>query len=158
MISENLPGKGSTFYFTLQLEVVKDHINEVDPPSTLTIPVPITPSKMSIDNIPPRNLSILFALIVIEHIITRGASLAFSGSYTAPLIVIDILIVEDNVLNQKVLNMMLVKLGHSVTLANSGSDALALLAENKKRFDIILMDIMMPIMDGLQTTREVCGW
>lgn len=96
-------------------------------------------------------------LIVIEHIITRGASLAFSGSYTAPLIVIDILIVEDNVLNQKVLNMMLVKLGHSVTLANSGSDALALLAENKKRFDIILMDIMMPIMDGLQTTREVCG-
>lgn len=60
VISENLPGKGSTFYFTLQLEVVKDHINEVDPPSTLTIPVPITPSKMSIDNIPPRNLSILF--------------------------------------------------------------------------------------------------
>ncbi|MBL4798501.1 MAG: response regulator [Oleispira sp.] len=62
-----------------------------------------------------------------------------------------ILLVEDNIVNQKVTLKLLQKLGLQVVVANNGQDALALC--NKEVFDIILMDIQMPIMDGIQATE-----
>ncbi len=67
-----------------------------------------------------------------------------------PLLPLDILLVEDSLVNQKLATLLLKKHGHGVTLANNGREALAQLAE--KRFDVVLMDVEMPEMDGLEAT------
>jgi PAS domain S-box-containing protein len=64
-----------------------------------------------------------------------------------------ILIVEDNKVNQRLLAAILKKLGHRVTVAGSGQEALDLLGSES--FDIVLMDIQMPEMDGVETTRQI---
>ncbi|MDP5120582.1 MAG: ATP-binding protein, partial [Spirosomaceae bacterium] len=63
-----------------------------------------------------------------------------------------ILLVDDNAINRKVASEILLKAGCSVITASSGSEAVALKPDNSK-FDIILMDIQMPEMDGLETTK-----
>jgi signal transduction histidine kinase/CheY-like chemotaxis protein len=64
-----------------------------------------------------------------------------------------ILLAEDNPVNQKVALRMLEQMGHSVEVAENGSEALE--AVKKGRFDLIFMDVQMPFMDGLQTTRKI---
>jgi two-component system sensor histidine kinase/response regulator len=64
-----------------------------------------------------------------------------------------ILIAEDNAVNQTVATRLLAKLGHSFKLAHNGEEALALLS--KHSFDLVLMDIQMPEMDGLTATRKI---
>ncbi|MCG8565857.1 MAG: response regulator [Desulfobacterales bacterium] len=64
-----------------------------------------------------------------------------------------VLLVEDNELNQKLTSAMLKKLGHWVTTANDGRQALE--AYEKDPFDIIFMDIQMPVMDGLAASRSI---
>jgi CheY-like chemotaxis protein len=64
-----------------------------------------------------------------------------------------ILLAEDNVVNQKVALAMLGKMGHHVTLANNGLEAL----EEWRRddFELILMDVQMPEMNGLEATAQI---
>ncbi|MCC5835647.1 MAG: response regulator [Opitutales bacterium] len=64
-----------------------------------------------------------------------------------------ILLVEDNLVNQRVAQMILQKLGLQVSIASNGEQALQLLG--KESFDLVLMDIQMPGMDGLDTTRAI---
>ncbi|ARN76085.1 response regulator [Oceanicoccus sagamiensis] len=64
-----------------------------------------------------------------------------------------VLVVEDNSVNAKVLGKIICKFGAEFTIVNSGNEALLLL-ENKV-FDLILMDLQMPIMDGVTTTRWI---
>lgn len=64
-----------------------------------------------------------------------------------------ILLVEDNYTNQLVAKLMLEKLGCRVTLANNGEEALALY--QNQNFDLILMDVQMPVMDGLNATKKI---
>ena len=61
-----------------------------------------------------------------------------------------ILLIEDRLMNQKMTTLMLEKKGHRVTAARNGKEALEIL--EKKRFDLIFMDINMPEMDGFETT------
>jgi two-component system, sensor histidine kinase len=75
-----------------------------------------------------------------------------SPSDTQDLSKLDALIVEDNRINQKVLKGMLQNLGMSSEIAINGEEALAVLAQ--KKFDIIFMDLQMPVMDGLQASRN----
>ncbi|MBY5967366.1 ATP-binding protein [Halomonas denitrificans] len=65
----------------------------------------------------------------------------------------DLLVVEDNLVNQEVAMAMLERLGCAATLAASGKEALALCGE--RRFDLILMDIQMPDLDGREVTRRL---
>jgi two-component system, sensor histidine kinase and response regulator len=66
---------------------------------------------------------------------------------------LDVLVVEDNLVNQVVTKRMLESNGHRVTVADNGKKALTAL--DGHAFDIILMDMHMPEMDGLETTREI---
>ncbi len=63
------------------------------------------------------------------------------------------LLVEDNEINQQVASELLIRIGIKVTIASHGQECLDLLTT--QAFDLILMDLQMPIMDGLTATREI---
>ena len=64
-----------------------------------------------------------------------------------------VLLAEDNVVNQKLAKRLLEKMGHSVTLATNGNDAVDAYAGG--RFDLILMDVQMPEMNGFEATERI---
>lgn len=66
---------------------------------------------------------------------------------------LNILLVEDNLLNQRIVTFSLKKYDHLVMIAQNGAEALEMFREHK--FDLILMDIMMPVMDGLEATVKI---
>ena len=65
----------------------------------------------------------------------------------------DLLLVEDNMINQRVAVRLLENWDHKVTVAANGREALAVLAV--RDFDAILMDVQMPVMDGLEATHQI---
>ncbi|WP_334839065.1 hybrid sensor histidine kinase/response regulator [Nostoc sp.] len=67
-----------------------------------------------------------------------------------------ILLTEDNLVNQKIALKQLQSLGYSADVANNGKEALHLL--EKIPYDLILMDCQMPILDGLETTKQIHRW
>ena len=64
-----------------------------------------------------------------------------------------VLLVEDNAINQQVAQEMLANVGLLVTIANHGAAAIQMLEQS--HFDVILMDMQMPVMDGYATTRHI---
>jgi len=78
--------------------------------------------------------------------------LAGHGEPDQPVKDLRILVVDDNEVNRDVASMMLEK-DHRVTTAANGLEALAALGD--QRFDLILMDVQMPLMDGLTTTKII---
>lgn len=76
-----------------------------------------------------------------------------SPTVVAPSGPMNVLVVEDNATNRIVLQEMLVSMGHSVTLAEDGGTGMA--AARARHFDVILMDISMPLMDGLTATTLI---
>jgi CheY-like chemotaxis protein len=125
---ESRPGEGSRFLFELLLDR------------------PSGSETRSRDSTPPdrsRNMPIL----VVDHNetqknVSRAASVSLS-----------VLLVEDTPANQKVVTSVLSKRGHAVTIAHNGREAVELF--RKHTFDVVLMDIQMPIMDGFQATAAI---
>jgi CheY-like chemotaxis protein len=66
---------------------------------------------------------------------------------------LNILLAEDNPINQKIALIFLRKLGHNADLANNGQDVL--LALECRTYDLVLMDIQMPEMDGIEATKMI---
>lgn len=74
-----------------------------------------------------------------------------------PLAGLRLLVAEDNLLNQQIAQELLVSQGAQVTLAEDGHQAIAAFGcpADPDRFDLVLMDMQMPVMDGLTATREL---
>lgn len=64
-----------------------------------------------------------------------------------------ILLVEDNPVNQTVASRMLERAGHSVTVVNNGREAFEILEDGQ--FDVVLMDVQMPVMGGIEATQAI---
>jgi CheY-like chemotaxis protein len=64
-----------------------------------------------------------------------------------------VLLVEDNLLNQRLLNINLSKLECVVTVANNGLEGVE--SFKKQKFNVVLMDLMMPVMDGFEASKEI---
>jgi PAS domain S-box-containing protein len=71
----------------------------------------------------------------------------------APQTILSVLVAEDNAVNQLLATRLLEKRGHRVVMTSNGREALEALA--KERFDLVIMDVQMPGMDGLQATHSL---
>nr|WP_086938204.1 ATP-binding protein [Thaumasiovibrio occultus] len=66
-----------------------------------------------------------------------------------------VLVVEDNIVNQKVVSINLKQLGYDFEIANNGAEALEIFKQHHQKTGLILMDCMMPIMDGFEATTAI---
>lgn len=109
--------------------------------------------KIWIENNPPQGTIFLFTVQLIKH--QNGIDLPqkCSSPKILPKKTVEILLVEDNEINIKVANKFLTRMNFNITTARNGLKALEIL--NQKKFDLILMDIEMPEMDGLETTLHI---
>jgi PAS domain S-box-containing protein len=116
-------------------------------------------------------VALMGGAITVESAVGRGSAFSFTAPFACrpalprsarrelpaaaepPLRSLRILLAEDNVINQKVASRMLQQSGHAVTIAPNGRVALDLLA--RERFDVVLMDVQMPEMDGFEAARAV---
>ncbi|CAO3687677.1 unnamed protein product [Umbelopsis vinacea] len=110
--------------------------------------------KMSIDlsiasyvNAPASLLDLATSMLVA---LESNAALQGDSSTSIPL---SILLAEDNIVNQKIATRILEKFGHRCEIVSNGK--LAVEAFQNKRFDLILMDVQMPIMGGFEATQKI---
>jgi CheY-like chemotaxis protein len=72
---------------------------------------------------------------------------------TAPIRSVKVLLAEDNVVNQRVAVGLLTRRGHTVTVVSHGRDAID--AMERDTFDLVLMDVQMPVLDGFEATAAI---
>ena len=78
---------------------------------------------------------------------------AVNSSGFSPRRSLKVLVAEDNLINQRVVVGLLTQLGHTGVVVGDGDKALKCLS--KLKFDAVLMDVMMPLMDGLEALAEI---
>ena len=132
--SESVEGKGSCFWFELPLERTTEE-PEPEPGVALSTEVPPAPSGCATPEpiAPP---------------LTAATGAAQDEDAPAR-----VLLVEDNKINQKLALALLTRMGQTVDVAENGIEAVA--AAGQRRYALILMDMQMPLMDGLAATREI---
>jgi signal transduction histidine kinase/NO-binding membrane sensor protein with MHYT domain/ActR/RegA family two-component response regulator len=135
---DSVPGQGSCFWFELPLPVSAEPVAEpAAAPSLSATPLPVAPVPAPAAPAPG-----------VEPVAQQGAA-DLPASSEGPLL----LLVEDNKINQMVAVSHLERLGWRVDLAENGVQAVE--AANRKRYGLILMDIQMPEMDGVEATRHI---
>ena len=71
---------------------------------------------------------------------------------------VTILVAEDNLMSQKLVQMMFAKWGYDVEIAENGIEVVGKYTRQPDKFDMIFMDVQMPEMDGLAATKEIRRW
>ncbi len=94
-----------------------------------------------------------FKSIIPEQSADQKTNVQREGKGNLPEKKLRILYAEDKITTQKIVKLMLNSMGHEVTLVNNGKEALE--ANDPAQFDVILMDIQMPVMDGITATRKL---
>jgi CheY-like chemotaxis protein len=84
------------------------------------------------------------------HLLTRH-------SLKEAVLPLDILVVEDNSINQQLMSKLLEKAGHRAVLSPNGLDAVQRIRSGQ-RYDLVLMDVQMPVMGGLEATTVIRQW
>ncbi len=140
---ESQPGVGSTFHFTLQVDPVLSAANETQTQGfahTAALAMPVT-AIVGHGERPDAGSD-------------TAAGTVLSHNDVAPVAGqrLHVLLVEDNPINQKLALALLHRWGYRVQVAANGQLALDALSETG--FDVVLMDMSMPVMDGLEATRR----
>jgi signal transduction histidine kinase/CheY-like chemotaxis protein len=108
---------------------------------------------------PVMRVALFEAIIKVLRPEERAVTKAHAHGLPQPVRKLRILLTEDSAVNQKLATKVLEKDGHQVVLATNGAEALDALAINE--FDLVLMDVQMPVMDGYDATRAIrareCG-
>jgi CheY-like chemotaxis protein len=86
----------------------------------------------------------------VGDVVVAPARAAFDPASVTPL---RVLVAEDVAVNRELLGEVLGRHGHAVTFAANGAEAVAVVA--RERFDAVLMDVQMPVMDGMEATRLI---
>jgi PAS domain S-box-containing protein len=84
----------------------------------------------------------------------RPPDYPLTTAHTTPSSSLRILVAEDNPINQKVVLKLLERLGHQADVANNGQEVLEAL--RNQPYDVVLMDVQMPEMDGITATQQIC--
>jgi signal transduction histidine kinase/AmiR/NasT family two-component response regulator len=126
------PNKGSTFWFVIPLKKDATQANLENRESGQHLPKDVILQQTN------------------QHEDIPVASLLTSENSASPL---KILLAEDNLVNQKVVMMLIQKMGYNADVAINGKIAVEKFMQNS--YDLILMDIMMPEMDGIEATQII---
>jgi PAS domain S-box-containing protein len=104
---------------------------------------------------PIRQSELIDAILLALGCVPRGESCAavHVESTEPPSRRLHVLLAEDNAVSQRLAARLLEKRGHTVTVANNGREAVAIL--EKEEFDLVLMDVQMPEMDGFEATAAI---
>jgi two-component system, sensor histidine kinase and response regulator len=113
--------------------------------------------KIWVESEPGKGSSFIFTAVFgygdKEEITTRSAKEGFDIKQLKSIQGARILLVEDNEINQQVAQELLEKVGFVIDIAEDGQKAVE--AVEKEAYDLVLMDIQMPIMDGYESTKEI---
>lgn len=129
---ESDPGQGSNFYFTASFEVLRQNGKEN------------TDVKLEDNGASP------FARLRIASPMPPAERARLDQAANGPR---RLLLVEDNTVNQKVARLTFERLGFSVDVADHGAMAVEMAA--RRDYDLICMDVQMPVMDGFEATRRI---
>jgi signal transduction histidine kinase/HPt (histidine-containing phosphotransfer) domain-containing protein len=131
---ESEPQKGSTFHFTIPFEAAPVQVGGESQSPQATLPGVRATPRSGPGQWP-------------------GAAGVESKPTLASRLPLRVLLCDDNLINQKVALRLLKQMGYDAALAATGMEALAAL--ERQRFDLVFMDVMMPGMNGLETTRLI---
>jgi len=128
--------------------------------STGTLPAPEAPAGLFAVRVPkPIKADQLRRALL--QLFPEGAGLPVQPLASAPAAIVEaaqsvrVLVAEDNTVNQKVMLLMLSRLGYRADVVSNGAEVLATMRQST--YDLVLMDLHMPEMDGLETTRQLRG-
>ncbi|MCF6206321.1 MAG: response regulator, partial [Sulfurovum sp.] len=150
---ESEEGNGATFYFTITLQEANKAPVTTEKKSLKEVIAPV--KKEVLDNGELATKEVHKAPVKIEEkspkevIVPVKKEVLDSGKLT-------VLVAEDNPINQKLIRIVFEKLGMKATLVDNGQKALE--ARQAEDFDLIFMDVQMPVMDGVEATHAILAY